>query len=142
MQKLFISISICLLSLFLYQPSVYAAKPRVKKIGTTGTTTASSASYSSAKLSRSTNSVVLTCKNLAKVTKVTYELSYLSNGMSQGAMGSVVSTGQTIDNRDLYFGTCSHGVCTPHTNIKQATLTVRTQLKSGGTNIKLYRIKI
>lgn len=119
------------------QPSVFAAKVRVRK-----TSTAKTVSYSSAKLSRPTNSIVLTLLNLSNVSKVSYELSYAANGIQQGAMGSLSVSGQATDTRDLYFGTCSHGVCTPHYNIKNATLVVRTQLKSGGTNVKLYRIKV
>lgn len=137
--KIVVSIvSISFLLFFATLPIAHAAKPRVRK---TAATTASTA-YSSAKLSRATNSIILTSKNLSNVTKVSYELSYLANGVSQGAMGSIAVNGQTTDTRDIYFGTCSHGVCTPHANIKQATLTVRTHLSSGKTHVKLYRIKL
>ena len=98
--------------------------------------------YSSAKLSRGTNSIVLSFFNLDKVGRTTYTLSYDANGISQGVVGSITPDGQITDARDLYFGTCSHGVCTPHYNITNASLVVTTSLKSGATNTKRYRIKV
>jgi hypothetical protein len=79
---------------------------------------------------------------LGSVSKITYTLSYTANGIEQGAVGSLIPSGSATDTRDLYFGTCSHGVCTPHRGIQNATLLVETSLKSGRRNIKRYRIKI
>lgn len=112
-----------------------AAKKRVR------TAKVISVSYSSAKLSRATNSVVVTFKNLSKVSRVEYALSYSANGISQGVMGSFVPGGQATDTRDLYFGTCSKGVCTPHYGITNASLIVTTTLTSGKINTKRYTIK-
>jgi hypothetical protein len=128
------------LSLFLVTP-VEAAKPRVRTSAAKAPV-ATSTGYSTAKLSRGTNSVNVTFLNLSKVTRVTYTLAYTANGVEQGAMGSITPTGQSTDTRNLYFGTCSHGVCTPHRNISGATLTIETQLKSGGVNVKRYKIKL
>lgn len=117
---------------------VYALKKRVRSGGVRyigGT-------FSSGKLSRPTNSVIVTFLNLGKVKGVTYVLSYTANGIKQGVVGSFVPTGEATAGRDLYFGTCSKGVCTPHYGIRNATLTVTTNLKSGATNVKRYRIKI
>ncbi len=125
--------------LLLFASPVCAAKLRVKKIGPASTP---SVSYSSAKLSRLTNSVIVTFQNLGTVKKVSYELSYMANGVAQGVMGTVQTTGLISDSRDLYFGTCSKGVCTPHYNITGATLTITSQLTNGATNIKRYKIKI
>jgi len=119
-------------------PSVHAAKLRVRKTVGGGVTR----SYSSVKLSRNTNSVLVTFQNLTDAKRVRYELSYIANGVPQGAMGTVQASGLVSDSRDLYFGTCSHGVCTPHYNIKSATLIITTELTSGGINTKRYRIKI
>ncbi len=128
-------IVLVLLFFFLvFHPSdAFAAKKRVfapKAVGT---------SYSTAKLSRGTNSVVVTFKNLGKVKRVDYTLSYSAQGISQGVMGSFVPGGSAV--RDLYFGTCSHGVCTPHSGITNATLTVTTMLTSGAIHTKRYIIK-
>ena len=121
---------------------VHAAKPRVKKAVVKTTTIANTAGYSSARLSRGTNSVIVTFRNLSKVARINYTLSYNANGVEQGVVGSLTPSGQASDSRDLYFGTCSHGVCTAHRSITGATLTIETKLKSGGTHVKRYRIKI
>ena len=140
--KLFVVLFLSALALAHLSP-VEAAKPRtpaataVKSFGS-GTTTG----YSKAKLSRNTNSVILTFMNLGSVSKITYTLSYTANGIEQGAMGSLTPTGNTTDSRDVYFGTCSHGVCTPHRGIQNASLVVETHLKNGRTNVKRYKIRI
>ncbi len=129
-----------ILALHFNTTHVYAAKARVKSTAPVAKKT-TSAGFSSAKLSRSTNSIILNLFNLTKASKVSYLLSYNANGIEQGAMGSVTPSGST-DSRNLYFGTCSHGVCTAHRKITGATLTVTTTLKSGGTNTKRYRVKV
>ncbi len=120
--------------------SVYAAKPRVVK--KSSAPVARTSGFSTARLSRATNSVVVTFINMNQVKKIAYELSYSARGIQQGVMGAITPAGQASDSRDLYFGTCSKGVCTPHYNITGATLIITTTLTSGGTNTKRYRIKI
>lgn len=121
---------------------VQAAKPRVRNVIVKTNKVAAATGYSSARLSRGTNSVIVTFLNLSKVSRVNYTLSYNANGVEQGVVGSLTPDGQTTDSRDLYFGTCSHGVCTAHRSITGATLTIETKLKSGGTHVKRYKIKI
>lgn len=121
-------------------PSVSAAKIRVRTPVAKGVV--SGVGYSKAKLSRNTNSVVVTVQNLSNVKSVSYTLAYRSGGTQQGAMGSITPSGAATETRDLYFGTCSHGVCTPHRNISGATLTITAKLNNGKTNTKLYRMKI
>lgn len=123
-----------------YPHSVYAAKKLVRKAKVL-TKSATGISFSSAKLSRVTNSIVLSLYNLNKASKVSYILSYTASGIDQGVVGAITPSG-TTDSRDLYFGTCSKGVCTPHYAIKNAVLTVTTTLSSGGVTAKRYRIKI
>ena len=139
MRKSFFIIFSILLLLVIASP-IHAAKLRVRKSAASGGN--GGISYSSAKLSRTTNSIIVTFQNLTDVKRIQYELSYLTNGTAQGAMGTITPTGLVSDSRDLYFGTCSRGVCTPHYNITNATLFITTQLNSGGTNTKRYRIKI
>lgn len=119
----------------------FALKKRVFAPVKKATTKTSGVSYSGAKLSRATHSILLTLTNLASVSRVDYVLNYSANGLSQGAVGSSIPGGKSTDSRDLYFGTCSKGVCTPHTNIKNASLTVTTTLKSGKIHSKRYIIK-
>lgn len=132
------------LSLFLtvlfFPAPAFAAKKRVRV--SAGSGKATGVSYSSAKLSRATNSVVITFLNLSQVKRVEYVLSYTANGISQGVVGSFVPSGQSSNSRDLYFGTCSKGVCTPHYNIRGASLVVTTTLTSGAVSSKQYVIRI
>jgi len=121
----------------LFSPSVYAAKVRVRKprAATTGI------SYSTATVSPNTHSVILSLTNLGTVKSVNYELSYASWNVSQGAMGTIAVTGQTTDSRSLYFGTCSHGVCTPHYSLSStASLLVCMDMKNGTEWCKRYNI--
>jgi len=146
MNKIYYGIAgmLCVFPLLTPHP-VLAAKKRVAKTTSVQRTVSSGGggvSYSKARLNRATNSVALTFMNVDKVKRIDYMLSYKANGMSQGAGGAVVANGQATDSRDLYFGTCSHGVCTPHRNITGATLVVTTTLTTGGTNVKRYRIKV
>ncbi len=121
-------------------PSVSAAKIRVRTPIAKGV--AAAVGYSKARLSRNTNSVVVTFQNLSNVKSISYTLAYKSGGTQQGAMGSITPSAASTESRDLYFGTCSHGVCTPHRNISGATLTIQSNLKNGKTHTKIYRIKI
>lgn len=138
MKRTVLGFFILLIPLFLLPPltPLHALKKRIRAPKVAGI------SYSSARLSRSTNSIVVTLSHLDKTKRVEYVLSYAANGIQQGAMGTLVPMGQLTDSRDLYFGTCSHGVCTPHYNIRNATFTVTTTLTTGATYIKRYRLRI
>ena len=133
MKKLVALLSIILLFAALTNPTpVFALKKRIR---------AARAVYSSAKLSRGTHSVIVSFNVHPGVTRFDYMLSYKANGIAQGVVGSFVPTGTASESRDLYFGTCSKGVCTPHYGIEKATLTITTTLKSGSTNTKRYIFK-
>ena len=131
-----IRIALVVLAIFVLPlASVSAAKKRVRAPRIAGI------SYSSARLSRGTNSIIVTFRNLARVKRIEYTLSYSANGIPQGVVGSFVPTGTASDTRDLYFGTCSKGVCTPHYGITGGQLIVTTTLTSGAVNTKRYSIK-
>lgn len=132
------------LSLALFPRQVLAAKKRVRTVShiVNNKRTGTGISYSTARLSRATNSVVITFSNLENVTNNTYTLSYTANGIEQGVMGTVAPHGSSTDTRDLYFGTCSKGVCTPHRFIQNATLSVKTVLTNGAQYVKRYRLKV
>lgn len=111
----------------------FAIKKRVR---------AARAVYSSARLSRGTHSIIATFYALSGVSKFDYVLSYSANGIPQGVVGSFVPpAGGGNESRDLYFGTCSKGVCTPHYGITGASLTITTTMTSGATYIKRYILK-
>ncbi|MBI4066722.1 hypothetical protein HY411_03320 [Candidatus Gottesmanbacteria bacterium] len=133
-------LSVTLIS-FLVVPSVHAAKPRVQKSAPTASKKiVTGVSYSSAKLSSASRSVIVSFFNLDKVSKISYLLSYTGSGNAQGVGGTITPSG-TTDSRDLYFGTCSKNVCTPHYTIKNATLIVTATLKSVGTRTKRYILR-
>ncbi|OGG04954.1 hypothetical protein A2Z33_06695 [Candidatus Gottesmanbacteria bacterium RBG_16_52_11] len=138
MRNIFVPVITALVIILVLPAGAMAAKKRVKS---SVPARSAGVSYSKANLNRPARSVILTLLNLGQVQSVAYELAYSAGGISQGAIGSVAGGG-TQDARTLYFGTCSHNVCTPHANITGATLTVRTTLKSGRIHTKLYRIRI
>lgn len=129
-------ITIVLMFVFLVSGAgeVLAAKKLVRK----ASTVTKAVSYSSVKLNRASHSAVVTFMNLSKAKNVEYTLSYSANGIPQGAVGSFAPDGSN-QSRDLYFGTCSKGVCTPHYGITNATLLVKTIFSSGSTHSKRYR---
>ena len=133
MKRIAILIAIIFLLIVSAKPQpAFALKKRIR---------AARAVYSSARLSRSTHSVIPTFYALTGVSKFDYVLSYSANGIPQGVVGSFVSTRSGNELRDLYFGTCSKGVCTPHYGITNATLTITTTMTNGATYIKRYLIK-
>src|SRR3989344_1789903 len=124
-----------------FSSPVQAAKSRVQKNApAVSKKVVAGVSYSSAKLSSSSRSVIVSFLNLDKVSKISYMLSYTGSGQTQGVGGAITPSSAT-DSRDLYFGTCSHGVCTPHYTIKNASLMVTATLKSGGTRTKRYILR-
>lgn len=74
--------------------------------------------------SSAANSVVVTIKGMnGKVAKVSYELQYETKGVQQGVTGASVDvTGKDAFERDIYLGTCSKNVCTPHLGVSKVTL--------------------
>jgi len=132
MKRVLIVVSVIfLLCLSAKLTPAYALKKRIR---------AARAVYSSVRLSRETHSVVATFYAVPGVAKFDYVLSYSANGIPQGVVGSFLPGG-TNDSRDLYFGTCSKGVCTPHYGITGASLTITATTTGGATYIKRYVIK-
>lgn len=141
MGKQIIRLMIIVFILLLIKPlTADAAKKRTRNTGLTGVVS-SGIRYNSVKISRNTNSINVTFLNLNKVKSVSYELLYMADGRSQGVAGSLTPADNS-DFRSLYLGTCSHGVCTLHRNITQASLTIKTKLKTGIYVAKRYRLKI
>ncbi len=97
---------------------------------------------SSVKFNTGRNGIIIYFSGLTNANSVNYSLSYESNGISQGAMGTITNPGVSVDTRELLFGTCSGGVCRYHQNITNAKLVITSKLKSGYTTRKTYRIKI
>jgi len=130
MKKIF-ALVLIIAALSVFSKPAYALKKRIR---------AARAVYSSAKLSRSTHSVIATFYAIPGVSKFDYVLSYSANGIGQGVVGAFTPAGSN-DSRDLYFGTCSKGVCTPHYGITNASLTITATTTGGATYIKRYVMK-
>ncbi len=113
---------------------ILARKTRLRSSGSGGT-------FSSVSFFPNRLGIVINLFNLNKVDKVSYVLSYVGSGQTQGVVGSFAPTANS-DSRELLFGTCSHGVCKYHENLSNAHLTLNFTLKAGSVVTKRYRLKV
>ncbi|HUW21620.1 MAG TPA: hypothetical protein VMW41_03025 [Candidatus Bathyarchaeia archaeon] len=142
---IFFSLSLWLLALITADFSLAAKARPSRGTKTTATTTTnysrSRGVKSSVKLRPDRLGVLINFGDFGDAVSVTYTLTYTSNGISQGAMGT--ATQETAgQQRELLFGTCSGSYCRWHGNIQNARLTIDSKLKSGIVIRKPYRIKI
>ncbi|MCJ7786822.1 hypothetical protein MUP06_01220 [Patescibacteria group bacterium] len=86
--------------------------------------------------------IIVYFSGLNNAISVNYSLTYNSNGIPQGAIGTMTNISGASDSRELLFGTCSHGVCRYHTGITEARLVITSKLKSGLTTRKSYKLKV
>lgn len=84
--------------------------------------------------------LLMNFSNFESIESISYELIYDANGISQG-VGGIVTIGD-IETKTLFFGTCSGGICTSHTNITNARLSIRSVLRDGTIVLKPYRIRV
>ncbi len=119
----------------------YAAKKYVKPATSAGTSggAATSGSYSRVSLFPSKLGLNVNFFNLGNISKVSYVLSYFGSNQSQGIIGSFAPSTPT-DGRELLFGTCSHGACRYHENVKDARLVINFTLKNGLVVTKRYKV--
>lgn len=140
-----IAILFIILSLFLSIPSeIWAAKLRTTRGKTTTATRVSRSTGGvtySVKFRSDRKGIILNLSRLDNASSVSYELTYTSNGITQGVRGSIKPTGSS-ETRELLFGTCSGNVCRYHTNIRDARLVITSKLKSGKTTRKPYRLRV
>lgn len=94
----------------------------------------------SAKLRSDRLALIVNFSGLLRTSSLSYTLSYKTNGIPQGVMGTIKPT-VNADQRVLLFGTCSSGVCRYHTNISEMRFVVTSNLKTGGQVIKPFRVK-
>lgn len=84
-------------------------------------------SVSIAKSKVKDNTVVLSVSGLAaKYAKLSYELSYETQGIVQGVTSApldIADKGQFVRD-DIYLGTCSRNVCKPHTGVKNISAVI------------------
>ena len=148
MKKLTIVLFVISVSIFFAPPPALAARKRVRVKASAGEGDGGAVrrsiyggASSSVKFRADRKAFILTLSNMGNISSVSYQLTYLANGVSQGVMGKINPSIEPTASRELLFGTCSHGVCTYHTNIANARLKVSSLLTSGVTVIKPYRIR-
>ena len=143
MKRKFIFGAILFLFLFSLTTPAYSLRIRARKARSGGGVKVSSASRGAKAYVRfrsDRQGLLISISDFNQVESVSYELLYTANGLSQG-VGGVITTGDS-ETKNLYFGTCSSGVCTPHQNITNARLSLRSILKDGTVVLKPYRIKV
>ncbi|MBP9719414.1 MAG: hypothetical protein KBD46_03010 [Candidatus Levybacteria bacterium] len=79
--------------------------------------------------------------NLKGVKSVSYTLMYEANGVGQGVMGGFAPGKKKAVSKDMYLGTCSGKVCTPHRMIKNIQLEVITNYTNGKSSTKTMKVK-
>lgn len=139
--KSLIMIFVAILSVF-FAPSANAkllprfqGKPATKVVVTSGVVV-------SPRLRFDRGALVVYFGNLNKANSVTYTLMYQSSGVDQGVSGTLDSSNGNSLTRELYFGTCSSGVCRPHGGLSNMKLEVTTELTNGKKTLKRFKIRI
>lgn len=132
---------ILLFIFFLFSPNpVYAARKRVRKPKKNTGTYVSQGVLSRVRFRPGRLGLVISFSNFSNLSSGRYELIYESNGVTQGAGGSIL-LGDTSP-KEVLFGTCSGGVCNFHNNVTNARLSIISVLKDGTTVLKPYRIRV
>lgn len=86
--------------------------------------------------------IIITFSRLDVASSVSYELSYSTLGIKQGAGGVIKPGAEDPTTRELLFGTCSGGICRYDTAITNARLLITTTLKNGVKIVKPYRLRV
>lgn len=144
MKKLLFFTALILIFSF-YTEDVQAGKvlPQAKSSKKTTSLKTSSSSISvTPKLRADRKALLIYFGNLQNAANVSYMLIYQTGGQEEGAGGSVNPAQGNTATRELLFGTCSKNVCRYHTNITNMKLEVKSQLKSGKSLLKRYKIRV
>lgn len=75
--------------------------------------------------------LTLNITNIQNATSLEYELSYLSNDLSRGVIGSVDLKSETSLTRQLLLGSCSKNTCKYDENVTEGNLTLRFRGAAG-----------
>lgn len=95
-----------------------------------------------ARLRGDRRAILLSFSHFNGIDSAEYSLTYTNNGKAEGAGGTIRASNNPSSVRELAFGTCSTGVCTYHTGIRDAKLTIIVKYTNGTTKTKIYKIKI
>lgn len=75
--------------------------------------------------------LTLKIDNILNADIIEYELTYLSNGLSRGVIGTINLKGEVSVSRGLLLGTCSKNVCKYDEDVSSGTLTLRFRSPEG-----------
>jgi len=143
MIKKFIQIFLIIITLTLFIPvKIEAAKKFVPKAKTTISRSSSSGTIPAVVRYRPDKlGILFSFSTFNGIESVNYSFTYSTNGIPQGAGGTIRSSNDPASSRELLFGTCSTSVCTYHYNLSGARLVLTARLTNGNTVTKAYRIK-
>ena len=144
-RRILFSVFLFSVFLFLAAEPTFAKRTLPRAGGTSSmgaTSSATSGVTTSVKFRADRLAINAAFKNLSIAKSVSYQLTYTGGGISQGAGGTVSDLTTEPQERELLFGTCSKGVCTYHTGIKNAKFVVTTTLKNGKKVVKTFRLKV
>jgi len=79
--------------------------------------------------------------NFSGISSISYIFQYETNGITQGAAGSITAANSPGQSRELLFGTCSTSVCTYHSGLKNAKLSFTANYTNGRKAAKVFRVK-
>jgi len=85
--------------------------------------------------------ILFSFSNFNGIESVNYSFTYNTNGVPQGAGGTIRANNNPTSERELLFGTCSTSVCTYHYNLSGARLTFTANYSNGTKTTKSYKIK-
>jgi len=143
MRKKLIFLVSVFLFLFLFPSPGYCLRTRTRKLKRPSSSRISRTSrgvHARVRFRPDRQGLLIDFSNFANLESVSYELVYNAGGLPQG-IGGAVAIGDTAT-KNLFFGTCSSGVCTPHRSITNARLSIRSILKDGTVILKPFRIKV
>lgn len=141
MKKITLSVFLLLaFSLFFLHAMPAEAKKKIVRQKSSSYSTSAKKPIISPALRSGRKALIVNFSNLQTASSISYELTYNSNGTTQGVIGTIAPNGQTAISRELLFGTCSKNVCTYHTNIEGMKFVVTSTLTSGVKIRKTFRI--
>lgn len=140
MQKIFLLIALFILAIS-FPGQIQAAKKFVPKKKTVKRVSVTSSIPAVVRYRGDKQGILISFSNFSGIESVSYSFTYMTNGLTQGAGGTITSANNPAAVRELLFGTCSGGVCRYHRNLSQAKLLLTAKLKKGITATKSYRIK-
>lgn len=142
--KYVLSSFLLLLGGLVFTSDIHAAKPFVAKKSAPVKAVGGSKSVIPAvvKFRADRRAILLSFSSFSGIESVNYSFTYTNNGKPEGAGGTVRASNNPSAVRELLFGTCSTGVCSYHTNVKNARLVVTATFTNGSKSSRAFRLKV